>query len=46
MKDMSIFGESDNEGAFNVLEFIFMGQVQLKRYIYRVVENSAGYPNL
>jgi hypothetical protein len=40
------FGESDDEGAFNALEFIFKGQMQLKMHIYRVVENSTGYPNL
>jgi hypothetical protein len=40
-----ISGESDNEGAFTVLEFIFSEHVQFKTYIYRVVENSTGYLN-
>ena len=39
-------GESDDEGAFTVLEFIFSEEVQLKVYIYTVVENSTGYPNI
>ncbi len=41
-----IFGESDNEGAFVVLEFIFGEQVQFNMFIYRFVENSSGYPNI
>ena len=34
---MLMFGESDDEGIFNELEFISRAQVQLKRcvYIYR-----------
>jgi len=31
---MSFFWESDYEGVFNVLEFIFKGQIQFKTYIY------------
>ena len=41
-----ISGESHDEGAFTVFEFIFSKQVQFKMYIYRVVENSTGYPNI
>jgi hypothetical protein len=37
------FWESGNEGAFTVLELIFSEQMQFKTFIYRVVENSAGY---
>ena len=46
MNDKWTFLKSDDEGVFNALEFIFNGQMQLKRHIYRVVENSTGYPNL
>ena len=38
--------ESDKEGTFIVLQFIFSEQMQFKMYIYRVVENSTGYPNI
>ncbi len=38
--------ESDDEGVFTVLEFTFREQVQFETYIYRVVENSSGYPNI
>ncbi len=41
-----ISGESDDEGAFTVLKFIFSGRVQFRTFIYRVVENSSGYPNI
>ena len=41
-----ISGESHDEGAFTVFEFIFSEQVQFKMYLYRVVENSMGYPNI
>ncbi len=41
-----ISGESDDEGAFIVLEFLFSKQLQFKAYIYRVVENSMDYPNI
>ena len=40
------FGESDDEGAFIVLRFIFIERVQFRTFIYRVVENSTGYPNI
>ncbi len=42
------FRESDKEGALTLLEFIFYEQMQFKTsiYIYRVVENSMGYPNI
>jgi hypothetical protein len=40
------FWESGNEGAFTVLKFIFSEQMQFKTFIYRVVENSAGLPNI
>jgi hypothetical protein len=46
MNDKYISGESDDEGAFDVLEFIFRDQIQCKTYICRVVENSMGYPNI
>ncbi len=39
------FGESEDDGALTVLQFIFSEQVQFKKCIYRVVENSMGYPN-
>ncbi len=45
-KQKCISGESEDEGAFTVHEFIFSEQVQFKTYIYRVVENSTGYPNI
>jgi hypothetical protein len=41
-----IFGESDNEGAFVVLRFIFGEQAQFNMFIYTFVENSSGYPNI
>jgi hypothetical protein len=41
-----ISGESEDEGAFTVHELIFSEQMQFKTYIYRVVENSTGYPNI
>ncbi len=41
-----IFGEPNDEGAFVVLEFIFGEQVQFNVFIYRVIENSLGYPNI
>jgi hypothetical protein len=41
-----LFLESDDEGAFDMLEFIFRGQIQFKTYICRVVENFMGYPNI
>ena len=41
-----ISGESDDEGASTVLEFILCKQVQFKMYIYKFVENSTGYPNI
>ena len=41
-----ISGESDNEGAFIVHEFIFSERVQFRTLIYEVVENSTGYPNI
>ena len=41
-----ISGESHDEGAFTSFEFIFSEQVRFKMYIYRVVENSTGYPNI
>ena len=41
-----ISGESDDEGAFTVPQFIFREQVQFKAHIYRVVENFTGYPNI
>jgi hypothetical protein len=46
IRKKTIFGESEDDGAFTVLEFIFNGQVQFKTCIYRVVENSTGYPNI
>ena len=41
-----ISGESEDEGAFLVLIFIFSEQLRFRTYIYRVVENSTGYPNI
>ncbi len=41
-----ISGESHDEGAFTVFELIFNKQVQFKMFIYRVVDNSMGYPNI
>jgi hypothetical protein len=46
IRKKTIFGESENDGAFTVLELIFSEQVQFKTCIYRVVENSMGYPNI
>jgi hypothetical protein len=46
MNKKYISGESDDKGAFDVLEFIFMKQIQFKTYTCRVVENSMGYPNI
>jgi hypothetical protein len=46
MNEKYISGESDDKGAFDVLEFIFREQIQFKTYICRVVENSMGYPNI
>ena len=40
------FQKSDNEDAFTVFELIFSKQVQFNVYMYRVVENSKGYPNI
>jgi hypothetical protein len=42
----TIFGESEDQGAFTVFGFIFSKQIQSKTNIYRVVENSMGYPNI
>jgi hypothetical protein len=44
MNEKYISGESDDKGAFGVLEFIFREQIQFKTYICMVVENSMGYP--
>jgi hypothetical protein len=41
-----ISGESDDEGAFIVLKFIFSKRVQFRTFIYSVVENSTGYPKI
>ena len=41
-----ISGESHHKGAFTLFKFIFNKQVQFKMYLYRVVENSTGYPNI
>jgi hypothetical protein len=46
MNEKYISGESDDEGAFDALEFIFKGQIQFKACIFGVVENSMGYPNI
>jgi hypothetical protein len=43
---MSFFWESDYEGVFNVLEFIFKRQIKFKTYVYKFVENLTGYPNM
>jgi hypothetical protein len=43
---MSFFWESNYEGVFNVLEFIFKEQIQFKTYVYKLVENFTGYPNI
>jgi hypothetical protein len=42
----TIFGESEDEGAFTIFGFIFSKQIQFKTHIYRVVENSMGYSNI
>jgi len=42
----SISGESDDEGVFVVLEFVFGKQVQFKMFIQGFVENFTGYPNM
>jgi hypothetical protein len=42
----TIFGESEDGGAFTILGFIFSKQIQFKTHKYRVVENSMGYPNI
>ncbi len=39
MNEKYISGESDDEGAFDVLEFIFRGQIQFKTYIWNHVTN-------
>ncbi len=41
-----IFGESDDEDAHIVLKFIFSDRVQFRTFIYRVAENSTGYPDI
>jgi hypothetical protein len=35
-----IFGESDDKGGFDVLEFIFRKQIQFKTYIYIPLERN------
>ncbi len=45
-KQKTIFGESEDEGAFTIFGFIFSKQIQFKTHIYRVVENSMGYSNI
>jgi hypothetical protein len=42
----NFFSESVYEGVFNMLEFIFKEQIQLKTYVYKFVENSTDYPNI
>ena len=39
-------GESEDEGALIVLKFIFSERVQFRTLIYKVAENSMGYPNI
>jgi hypothetical protein len=46
MNEKYISRESDAKGTFDVLEFVFREQIQFKIYIYRIVENSVGYPNI
>ncbi len=46
IRKKTIFGESEHVGAFTVFGFIFSKQIQSKTYIYRVVENFMGYPNI
>ena len=41
-----MFGESDDEGAFIVLEFNSNGQVQFKAPMCRLVENFTSYKNI
>ncbi len=46
MNESHISGESDDGGAFSVLDFVISEQVQFKTFIYRFAENSTGYLNI
>ncbi len=46
MNESHISGESDDGGAFSVLDFVISEQVQFKTFIYRFVESFTGYPNI
>ena len=42
----SILGESDDEDASIVLEFIFSKQMKINAHLYEVVENFTDYSNI
>jgi len=46
MNESHISGESDDGGAFSVLDFLISEQAQFKIFIYRFVETSTDYPNI